>query len=129
MPGIFGCHPFSFKNMAEVATAMCAHDFGPFHTESVVGVTKDSAGNFIIEGRPSAAAVELVGGVVQRCVAPAANKSACRFKVIIFACKSPFRTLVDDDLLFFGCERIPVLIFIFHTKGFYALPTTGLQKS
>jgi hypothetical protein len=30
---------------------------------------------------------------------------------------------MDDYLLFFGCERVPVLILIFHAIGFYALPT------
>lgn len=129
MPGVFGSHSFPFKYVTEVAAAIGTHNLGPFHTKGSVGMANNGTRNFIVERWPAAAAFKLVRRAVQRCIAPATNKHTRRLMGIIFAGKGSFRAFMHDNLFFFGCECVPVLILIFHAIGFYALPTNGPGKS
>ncbi len=114
MPGIFFRHSFSLKYMAQVAFAVGANDFHPFHPERDVGMTGDRTRYLIIERGPAAAAVKLVGGVVERCIAAAANEVPLCFEVVVFSCKSPFCAFLGDHMFFFGGKGVPVLSVFFH---------------
>jgi hypothetical protein len=61
MPRIFGRKTLSFKNMAEMPAAIGAHDFYPFHAERNIGVADNCTGYFVVERRPTAAAVKFIG--------------------------------------------------------------------
>lgn len=100
--------------MAEVSAAVGAHDFYPFHAERIVGVANDGAGNFVVKRRPAAATVELVGRLVERCVAAAADVGAGGFVIPVFASEGAFGAFLSDDVLFLFGEGIPVLAVVFH---------------
>lgn len=117
--GIFGGKTLPFEDVAEMTSAVGAHDLHSFHTERMVGVADDSAGYFIVEGRPATTAVEFVGGAVERRIAAPANVGACRFVIPIFAGKGMLSALLGDDVLFFGCQGIPIWAVIFHAFFFY----------
>ena len=115
--GIFCRKTLAFKHVTEVAAAVGAHDFYPFHAERIVHVPDDGAGNFVVKRRPAAAAVELVRRTVKWRVAAPANESPGGFMVPIFAGEGAFGAFLGDDVLFLFGEGVPVLAVIFHKFG------------
>lgn len=114
MPGVFFRHAFSLKHVAKVTLTVGTHNFHSFHSKRNVGVTGDRAGYLVIKGRPAAAAVKLVTGVVQRRVAASADEMSLCFEVVILPRKSPFCTFLGNDVLLFGREGVPVLSVVSH---------------
>lgn len=114
MPGIFLRHAFAFEHVAEVAAAIRADDFGAFHAEGVVFLADNGAGDFIIERRPAAAAVELVGRAVKLGVAAAADVGAGGFVVPVFTGESAFGAFLGDHVFFIGGEGVPLIGRRFH---------------
>ena len=88
MPGIFGGHSFSIKYVSEVAIAVGTNNLHPFHAERVVGMARNRPRYFIVERRPTAAAVKFVGAVIQRGITAPTNKLAFGFEIIVLARES-----------------------------------------
>ena len=63
--------------MAKVAVAVAADDFGPVAVCSPLHTVSD----LVVKAGPAAAALELLGGLVERGVALTADVSACGFVV------------------------------------------------
>lgn len=57
--------PLSLKDVTQVAAAVGADNLGPDHAESTIFVTGDRARNAVKVGRPAAARLELVVGLVE----------------------------------------------------------------
>lgn len=68
--------PFSLKHVAQVPAAVAAHDLGPRHAKGAVLVPRHGARDAVEIGRPAAARVELVRGLVKRRVAAGAGVHA-----------------------------------------------------
>src|SRR5205085_9595111 len=64
------------EDMAEMAAAAAAQDFGPLHEQSSIRPGDDRARQWPEETRPARAAVELGRGAEQRQGAARANKDA-----------------------------------------------------
>lgn len=62
----------AFKNMSKMASAVITDNFGPLHSKCVVDMSLNSTGDRIKVGRPATARLELVVGLVERCVAAGA---------------------------------------------------------
>jgi hypothetical protein len=73
----------TLEDVAEVAAAGGADDLGAVHAERAVGAAHDGARHGIEEGRPAAAAAELVRGAVQRRAAAGARVGALRGEVLV----------------------------------------------
>ena len=58
--------PFAFENMAEMSAAAGADNLGPGHAKAPVLVPRNSTGNAVKVGRPSATRLELLASPVQR---------------------------------------------------------------
>ena len=108
MPHIFFRHTLAFEHVAQMAATIGANDFHPFHAERMVGLADDSARDFIVERRPAAAGIELVGRAVQGRIAAPADVGTRSLVVPVFAGKRPFSAFVGNDLFFFGRQRVPV---------------------
>jgi hypothetical protein len=66
-----------------VAAAVGAHNLGALHAEGAVAAAQHGARHGVEEGRPAAAAAELVRGAVQRGVAARARVGALRREVLV----------------------------------------------
>ncbi len=113
MAGIFLRHALAVKYVSEVTAAVGAGDLYPAHAERTIDVADNGARDFVIKRRPAAAAVELVGRIVQRRITTAAHENSIAFKVVVFTGKGPFGAFMRNNLFFFRCEDVPVRIFIF----------------
>lgn len=60
----------------------------------------------IIKAWPAAAAFEFIFAFVQGCIAAPAYVSAFFFIIIVFTCKWPFCSFVQDHIFFLGCELV-----------------------
>jgi hypothetical protein len=120
MAGIFLGHTFALKYVAEVPCAVGTHDFSSFHTKRYIRVAENRAGEFIIKGRPAAAAVKFIRRLVQGCVASAANIGTSGFVVPVFATKSAFSAFLSNHIFLFRGERVPILCGSIH--GSFLLP-------
>jgi hypothetical protein len=91
--------------VAQVAAAVCADDLGALHAEGAVAAAQDRPGHGVEEGRPAAAAAELVRGAVQRRVAARARVGALLGEVLVErAGVWGFGALLAEDAELF-CER------------------------
>ena len=111
--GVFFGQAFADKNMAEVAAAIGAEYLGA----PPVGVCFFAyrTGYFVIESRPTAAGVELVGRAVQRRFAPPADVFACGKMLVVLARKWALCAFVFDDPFFFRAELVPAFFWlVFH---------------
>lgn len=95
---IFGRELFAVEDVAEVAAATGAEDFGAI----AVGVAGDGAGQLVIEGGPAAMRRELVGGEIEGCVALAADIDAGLFVVFEATGTGTFGAFMVDHIIFFG---------------------------
>jgi hypothetical protein len=75
--------PLPLEHVAQVAAAARAHDLGALHAEGAVAPAQDGPGHGVEEGRPAAAAAELVRGAVEGRVAPGAGVGALRGEVLV----------------------------------------------
>lgn len=100
--GVFRGKPFAFKDVAEVATAVGANDFGA--PTIGVGYALDRTGYFIVERRPAAVRFKLTGGMVKRCAALPAHVGSGFFVVGVLAGERPLGAFVEDNVFFFGGE-------------------------
>lgn len=114
MPGVFRRHTFAFKNMAQVPLAVGAGDLHPAHAQRGVRVPVDGARDFIVKRGPAAAAVKLVGGLVQGRIAAPADKQTFAFVVPVFAGERPFGALFFNDVGLLRAEYVPILFVIVH---------------
>ena len=101
MPRVFGRKSLSFKDVAEVSAAIGAHDFYPFHAKRNIGMTDDGTGYFVVERRPTAAAVKFIGRLVQWGIAAPADVCACGFVVPIFAGEGAFSAFLGNHIFLF----------------------------
>jgi hypothetical protein len=106
MPGIGGRKPFAFEDVAEVATTVFTEDLDP--AAIGVAVFTDGAGDFVVEAGPAATAAEFVLAVIQRCIAPPANKYTVDFKIIKLIGERHLGAFVNDDVRFLGREGIVI---------------------
>lgn len=84
--------------MAEVPPAVAAHDLGPGHAERAVLVPRHGARDAVEIGRPAAARVELVRGLVQRRMTAGAGVDARRGVVLVeLAGAGGFGALFAED--------------------------------
>lgn len=97
-----------------MALAIGAGNFCAAHTQRIIGMPDNCAGYFIVKRGPAAAAVKLVGGLVQRRIAAPADEQALAFVVPIFARKGPFGAFFFNDISFFRGQLIPILDLVFH---------------
>lgn len=104
MAGVGWGEALAEEDVAEVGAAGGAFDLGA----GAVGVGKVAHGavNFLIEAGPAAAGVELGGGEIKRGAAAAAEVGALLEKVVVLPAEGALGPLVDDDALFFWCERV-----------------------
>lgn len=114
MPCVFGRHPFALKNMAEMAATIGAYNFGAAHAQGVIHMPQHCSGKFVVEGRPAATAVKLVGRAVQRRVAAPANIYAAGFVIPILAGEGALGAFFSDHVFFFRCQFIPVSLMVIH---------------
>jgi hypothetical protein len=68
--------PLPFKDMAQMPTAVAAHDLRALHTERLVRMSRHRAGDAVKVRGPAAAALELVVGLVERRAAGCARVHA-----------------------------------------------------
>jgi hypothetical protein len=77
MPLILGIPKlFAFEDMAQVPSTVVAHDLRPHHAEPGIRALANSIRERVPEGRPAAAGVELVVGLVERRAAAGAGVHA-----------------------------------------------------
>ena len=69
--------------MTEVTATVGAHDLGPGHAESTVGVPCHGARHCVEEGWPSATRLEFMGGLVEGRIASSAGVDAVRWHVLV----------------------------------------------
>ena len=107
MASIFGGQELSDENVSEMPLAIRANDFSSLSVG--VGMPGHGSGQFIVETRPAAAAVEFLIAGVERIVALSAEVGALGFVVLIFACASVFGALEQDhSFLIFGQRVIGI---------------------
>jgi len=75
--------PFALEDVAQVAAAVGAHDLGARHAQGAVFVAGHGAWDAIEVGRPAAARLELVVGLVERGVAPGTVVDALVGEVLV----------------------------------------------
>lgn len=94
--------PFPLEDVAQVSAAVAANDLGPHHAKGAILVPRHGPGNAVEVGRPAAARVELVRGVVQGRVAPGAGVDACGGVVLVeLASAGRFCALLAEDAKLF----------------------------
>ena len=81
-----------------MAAAIAANDLRPKAIHILM--MRHSPGDLVVKTWPAAMAVELVIGTIQRRVAMAADESPHIFQVRVFTAERPFRTFVEDYVLF-----------------------------
>lgn len=88
----------TLEHMAQVTSAVAAHDFGPLHAKGAIGVSGHSAGHGIEERRPAAARLKLVLCGVDGRVAAGASVGAGAWRVlVIFSREGCFGALLTKD--------------------------------
>ena len=130
MPGVFGGKPFSVEDVAEVAVAVIAENLGAAPVG--VGFAAHGTRYLVVETGPTAAAVELVGGAVERGVAAAADVRAGSFMQVILAGEGHFRAFPEDYPFLFRGERIEVhslfqIVFDEYFPGFLCFFGQGVE--
>ena len=89
---------FALKNMTQVTPTIRAHDLRPHHTERVVRMSSNRAGDVIEVRRPSATRLELLVGCVKGSVAGGTSVDARLSEVlVVFARASVFCALLPQD--------------------------------
>lgn len=114
MAGVFFGELLAAEDVAEVAAASCAGDFGAVSV-AVEGFF-NGPGDGVIETGPATVAVEFVVGTVERRVATAANVGAGFEVVVVFTGEGHFGAFVDDDAGLFGGEIVILHGLIIHQK-------------
>lgn len=100
--------PFTLEDMAKVASTVAAGDLRALHTKGVIHMSFHSTRNRVKIGRPTTARLELVVGLVQRCVATGAVIYTLRRVVgIIFTSARALCFLFAED---------PELFYIFKQR-------------
>lgn len=95
--------------MAQMATAVAAHNLCSLHAKRPIGVSRHSAWNRIEEGRPSAARLELVVRLVEGRVAASASVGALLGVVlVIFAGKGGFGALLAQNAELLCSRKVSV---------------------
>jgi len=90
--------PFALEDMAEVAPAVGAHNLGAQHAMRAVLVPLHGARDAVEVGRPAAARLELVRGLVERRVTAGARVDAFLSEVlVVLAREGRLRTLLSQD--------------------------------
>ena len=88
----------ALEYVAQVTTAVGAHNLRTSHAESAVLVPGDSPGDTVKVGRPAAAGAELVVGLVQRRIASGAGVDALLWVVLVkLASSGSLCTLLPQD--------------------------------
>src|SRR6516225_285393 len=86
------------EDMAEVARAVRAQDFGPHHAVTMVGLFVDmTLHRWLREARPAAAGIELGVGLEQRLPATGADICAGALLMLVFARERPLGRLFAQD--------------------------------
>ena len=118
MPGILGCEHLAVENVTQVAAAVIAHNLD---TVTIgIDLSLDGILDFVIERWPTTTAMELVRGLVERCIATFADISAVREIIRVATRESVFGTLVEDDPTLF-CTQLIVFRFVLHFRRFRAV--------
>ena len=112
MPRVFGSFLLAVKYMAEVTAAILADDFRA--AAIGVGVAGDGVGQFVVEARPAAAAVELVLRPIERSVATTTDIGALGCPVVVLAGEGAFGPFVDDHVGFFVVQRVVLRVLTIH---------------
>ena len=114
MAGILGGHPLAAKDVSQVTAAVSADNFRSTHAQRMIGMPYYGSRDLIVERRPSASAIELVGRAVEWRVAPAANEHPGSLVIPILAGESALRSLLGDDVFFLRCQFIPIRLIDIH---------------
>ena len=107
MPRILLRESLTLENVPQVPAAIPTENF-----DSVaIGIRLAANGtrNLVVKTRPTALAVELVVGVIQRSIALAADIGSRLLVVGVFANKGSFRSLLQDDILLLGRQFVVLL--------------------
>lgn len=109
---------FAFENMPKVASAVITNNFGPLHSECVVDMSLNSTRDRIKVGRPAAARLELVVGLVEGCVAAGAVIDTLRGVVgVIFTSASRLSALFTENSKLCGTQDCSPLVFSALIRG------------
>lgn len=125
--------PLAFKNMSEVASAVITDNFGPLHPECVVDMSLNSTGDRIEVSRPATARLELVVGLVERCIAAGAVIDTLRGVVgVIFSSTSRLSALFTENPELRGTQDcspliITALIRVRHVFGSICRAAAGTK--
>lgn len=88
----------ALEDVAEVAAAVAADNLGAGHAERAVLVARHGAGDAVVVGRPAAAGLELVVGLVEGRVAAGAGVDArLRAVFVVLARAGTLGTLFAQD--------------------------------
>lgn len=95
--------PFTLEDMTKMASTVAAGNFRALHTKGAVHMSLYSTGNRVKIGRPATAGLELVIGLVQRCVAAGAviNTRGRGVGVIFTSSRALCPLLAEDPELFY----------------------------
>lgn len=93
------CVALSLKDVAEMAAAVRADNLGARHAVGAVFVPGDGARDAIEVGRPAAARLELVRGLIQRRVTGGTGVNALIGEMlVVLPSEGPLRVLFPQDL-------------------------------
>ena len=104
VPDVFLREPFSRKYVPKMSAAGRAEDLRAHPVR--IRLAPDRPFDLIVEARPAAVGIELVARTVERRVAPPADVSAGGLVVGVLPGERTFSPLVNDNVFFFGRERI-----------------------
>jgi hypothetical protein len=109
MPLILGvAKPLALEDVAQMTSAVVAHNLRPHHAQARVWSLANSTRYCIPKGRPSTARIELMVGLVERCVAAGARVHAGIGVVLVVCARAGhFCTLLTEnaELLCDGVRR------------------------
>jgi hypothetical protein len=99
----------ALEHMSQVASTVGAHDLGPLHSKSAIGVSGHSSRNGIEESRPATARLEFVLCRVNGCVAAGASVSAGgRGVLVVLARERRFGAFVAENAELLCCPMISI---------------------
>ena len=104
MASVFRGQSLAFENVTQMPATILTEDFDPVAVS--VSLPPHSTFDFIVEARPAAAGLKLVLRLIQWCIAATTDVRSGCFIVEQFAGAGTFRTLSQNDPLFFGIELI-----------------------